>query len=274
MYVGYFDEFGHNGAYVARYDDSYKTHPVFGLGGFVIPAENVRKLSGAFRAIKENGLREEISAKVTSQGKRVERWEKKGSALLTTRNIERYPETRKIIFRVINKLEQLDAQVVFYGQEKLRGTPSQVKETNSHRYDHVMRQLIQRVNWSLPDGENLLLVLDKQGERERLEIFASAAAFMFSSENATKLIEPPMEVESHFYQTVQCADWICAVLGRIAAYKYDPDFAEYKWAVKYFGDRLAQVTSAKSKIRSSTDDARDIFPEYLGNYTTCYSASD
>ncbi|MCU9995279.1 DUF3800 domain-containing protein, partial [Mobiluncus mulieris] len=32
--------------------------------------------------------------------------------------------------------------------------------------------------------------------------------------------------------------------------------------------------SAKSKIRSSTDDARDIFPEYLGNYTTCYSASD
>ncbi|WP_114991853.1 DUF3800 domain-containing protein, partial [Mobiluncus mulieris] len=166
MYVGYFDEFGHNGAYVARYDDSYKTHPVFGLGGFVIPAENVRKLSGAFRAIKENGLREEISAKVTSQGKRVERWEKKGSALLTTRNIERYPETRKIIFRVINKLEQLDAQVVFYGQEKLRGTPSQVKETNSHRYDHVMKQLIQRVNWSLPDGENLLLVLDKQGERE------------------------------------------------------------------------------------------------------------
>lgn len=270
MYVGYFDEFGHNGAYVGRYDGSYKTHPVFGLGGFVIPANNVRELSRMFRVIKENGLREEIEAKVISQGKRVERWEKKGSALLTTRNIEKYPETRRLVFRVINALKKHDAQVVFYGQEKLRGTPVQVGETNAHRYDHAMKQLIQRINWTLPDDENLLLVLDKQGERERLEIFASAAAFMFSSENATKLIEPPMEVESHLYLTVQCADWICAVLGRIAAYKYDPDFSEFQWAVKYFGDRLAQVTSVKSKIRSSTHGARDVYPQYLGNFATCY----
>ena len=84
MYVGYFDEFGHNGAYVSRFDPSYKTHPVFGLGGFVIPTQNIRKLSGIFRFVKEHGLREEIEAKVISAGKRVEHWEKKGSALLTT----------------------------------------------------------------------------------------------------------------------------------------------------------------------------------------------
>ena len=78
MYVGYFDEFGHNGAYVSRFDPSYKTHPVFGLGGFVIPAQNIRKLSGIFRFVKERGLREEIEAKVISAGKRVEHWEKKG----------------------------------------------------------------------------------------------------------------------------------------------------------------------------------------------------
>ena len=56
MYVGYFDEFGHNGLYVGRHDARYKTHPVFGLGGFIIPADNVRRLSGAFRYIKESGL--------------------------------------------------------------------------------------------------------------------------------------------------------------------------------------------------------------------------
>jgi len=57
LYVGYFDEFGHNGPYVSRSDSSYKTHPVFGLGGFVLPADNIRELSGAFRYIKESGQR-------------------------------------------------------------------------------------------------------------------------------------------------------------------------------------------------------------------------
>ena len=29
LYVGYFDEFGHNGLYVGRHDARYKTHPVW-----------------------------------------------------------------------------------------------------------------------------------------------------------------------------------------------------------------------------------------------------
>ena len=69
MYIGYFDEFGHNGAYKHRYDSQYKTHPVFGVGGFIIPAHNVRKLSGAFRNLKESSLKAEIEAKVRAKGK-------------------------------------------------------------------------------------------------------------------------------------------------------------------------------------------------------------
>ena len=153
---------------------------------------------------------------------------------------------------------------------EMRGTPIEAPETNAERYDHAMKQLIQRVNWELPDGENLLMVLDKQCEKERVEIFAGAAAFMFSSEDATKLVETPMEVESHLYQTVQCADWICAILGRIAAYKYDSNFAEYKWALKYFGDRLSAITSEHSKIRAASSATKDLYPKFLGNYATCY----
>lgn len=41
MYVGYFDEFGHNGLYVGRHDSSFKTHPVFGLGGFVLSQRTI-----------------------------------------------------------------------------------------------------------------------------------------------------------------------------------------------------------------------------------------
>ena len=231
MHIGYFDEFGHNGAYKSRQDPHLKTHPVFGIGKFIIPADNVRLFSGQFRHLKETGLKSEIEAKVIRKGKKIEHWEKKGSALLTTRNITRYQELRTIINRLLNTLDRLDAQIVFYGQEKPRGTNDDTGENEYSRYDHAMKQLIQRIDRTLPVDEKHLLILDKQGPRERAEIFASSAAFMFSNENAAKLLEPPLEVESHLYQTIQCADWLCALIGRIAAYKYDPDFREFKGAV-------------------------------------------
>lgn len=269
MHIGYFDEFGHNGLYKSRNDKSFKTHPVFGLGGFIIPVDNIRALSGAFRWIKESGLKAEIDAKVIARGKKIEHWEKKGSALLTTRNIQKYREVRRIIGRVIKKLADLEAKIVFYGQEKNRGGPGEVNETNSQRYDHAIRQLIKRIHWDLPQEENLMMILDKQGDKERLEIFATAASFMFSNEHASRLLEPPMEVESHLYQTVQCADWICAVLGRITAYKYDPDFHEHQWASQYFGSQIARITTKNSKVRG-VNGSRDLFPRYLGNLGTCF----
>ena len=158
--------------------------------------------------------------------------------------------------------------MVFYGQEKPRGGPDQVSETNAERYDHAMKQLIKRIHWDLPEEENLLMILDKQGDRERLEIFAGAASFMFSNSDAKRLLEPPMEVESHLYQTVQCADWICALLGRIAAYKFDPEFSEFQWASKYFGDRLSNVTSTSSKLRGLGEGSKDVHKRHLGKLTT------
>ena len=37
LYVAYLDEFGHVGPYIAHHDPRYNTHPVFGLGGIVLP---------------------------------------------------------------------------------------------------------------------------------------------------------------------------------------------------------------------------------------------
>ncbi|MDK8511450.1 DUF3800 domain-containing protein [Corynebacterium bovis] len=269
MYIGYFDEFGHNGAYISRDHPRFSTHPVFGIGGFIIPADNVRRLSRAFRHLKESGLKAEIDAKVIKKGKKVEHWEKKGSALLTTRNVEKYQEVRNLINRLFATLQKLDAQVVFYSQEKPRGTNDETKEDEISRYDHVMKQLIQRIDRTLPDDENHLLILDKQGPRQRAEIFASSAAFMFSNKNALKLLEPPLELESHLYQTVQCADWICALIGRIMAYKYDPAFNEFDWSVKYFGHRLGELCSPQAKVRAHNR-GRDVHANHLGHAETCF----
>ena len=71
-------------------------------------------------------------------------------------------------------------------------------------------------------------------------------------------------------QTVQCADWLCALLGRIAAYKYDPDFDEFEWAVTYFGNRLSHISSKHAKIRANGD-GKDMYSNHLGSKRKCFS---
>lgn len=56
MLIAYLDEFGHQGPYISHSHPKFKTHPAFGYAGYVLPAENVRKLGGYFEHIKENLL--------------------------------------------------------------------------------------------------------------------------------------------------------------------------------------------------------------------------
>ena len=147
------------------------------------------------------------------------------------KNVEKYREVRQMMNRMLNKLEQLDAEVIFYGQEKPRGTNEDTGEDEQSRYDHAMKQPIQRVNWSLSANQR------------------------------------------HLYQTDQCADWICALLGRISAFKFDPEFKEFDWAIRYFGNRLAHASSPHSKIRAA-EAGRDMYANHLGSYRSCYSENE
>lgn len=102
------------------------------------------------------------------------------------------------------------------------------------------------------------MVLDEVDDKSRIEAFASASGFIYSDLRGRKLIEPPMQVESHLYQTVQAADWICALLGRLSAYLLDPAWSEYEWAQRYFAERLGAVTMKRSKVWDCNDDSRSI----------------
>ena len=51
-YVAYLDEFGHVGQYVSRDHPRYKTSPVFGLGGMILPAHEVREFAIYFYKMK------------------------------------------------------------------------------------------------------------------------------------------------------------------------------------------------------------------------------
>lgn len=245
MHIGYFDEFGHIGPFVSRRHPKYGQHPVFGFGGLVLPAEKVREFGSFFHKLKCNTLAAELKA----SGIHPSHWEKKGSELLTTGSISAYPEIKPMINRLLNKILDLDGRVFFYGQVKPVGAPHEISETSQHRYDHTMIQTIIRTGYWLPESGRELMIFDQIDDRSRLNAMASAGGFIYSDLRGRKMIEPPMQVESNMYPSIQAADWICALISRLSAYRLGgPDWAEFVWADKYFSKRLDAVTMARSKI--------------------------
>jgi len=62
-------------------------------------------------------------------------------------------------------------------------------------------------------------------------------------------MEPPFQVESHRYQTMQAADWIAGLVGRLGAiWKAPKEFPENQVFRTYFESRLSQA-SRRSGIR-------------------------
>ena len=96
----YLDEFGHIGPYIGRQHPRYKESPVFGLAGFVLPAEAVRGFGTWFFQRKCELLAFEIER----SGEYPALWEKKGASLDTLTNVTRYPELRRFTSRLFNSL--------------------------------------------------------------------------------------------------------------------------------------------------------------------------
>ena len=61
-YFAYLDEFGHIGPYVSRQDSKHNDSPVFGLAGFILPSERVRRFSTWFFQRKRELLSYEIKS--------------------------------------------------------------------------------------------------------------------------------------------------------------------------------------------------------------------
>jgi len=94
-----------------------------------------------------------------------------------------------------------------------------------------------------------MIFMDEHQERDA--IVTEASRSMFSRESPRRhLVEPPVQVESHRYQTLQAADWICGLVGRLGAYWTDPvAYPELAWSQELFSQRLARV-SVRSGIRN------------------------
>jgi len=165
-------------------------------------------------------------------------------------NIERYPELQRFAARFLNNIDRCGGKVIYVG---VRKTADPTTHHSQSLYGAVLRETIKRLDqYCLDDCQEesrVMIFMDAHDERDAL--LTEASKPMFNRDNPRRhLIEPPVQVESHRYQTVQAADWICGLIGRFGAYWEDRDaFPELRWTENLFHHRLARV-AIRSGIRS------------------------
>ncbi|SIT85846.1 DUF3800 domain-containing protein [Microbacterium sp. RU33B] len=261
MLLAYIDEFGHIGPYISESHAKFNDHPLFGYGGFVLPADNVRHFGGHFEYLKERLLEFEIRR----DGAHARRWEKKGSSLLTTRNHDKYgPEIKRTLIRLARKLKSLDGRAFYYGQVKPIGSAKETGETSSARSLHALRQAILRLSqYADHRDESIMIFTDSVDSGPRLEAVMASASFIYSAPRPElrRVVEVPMQLESHLYGTTQYADWVCALLSRSTHHHLTAD-SEFAWAPKLLRQTVGYNCTPESKIRGGAG-GRDLYAKDL-----------
>lgn len=244
IFIAYLDEFGHIGPYTSRSDPRYNASPVFGLGGIILPLHKVKQFSSWFYQRKNDLLDYEISQ---FPGPPYE-FEKKGAALYTPRNISTYPELTIFTKRFLKAIEKFGGNIIYVGRQKVWA----ITDHDSDRlYEGVLIETVKRLNQHAnQQGAKFLMVMDQHQNRRKL--IRAAAIQMYGSLHGRHLLEQPFEVESQLYNNIQAADWICGLIGRVAARQVDPAaWKDMSWARQKFGSQITQL-KVRSSIRQTT----------------------
>ncbi len=244
QYIAYLDEFGHVGQYVSRNHSTYKTSPVFGLGGMLLPAEEVREFAIYFYRLKCQLLAWDLEHK-NPTGLPAYHWEKKGSALYTVGNVRRYQALRRSSFRLLNHIQRIGGHVFYTGEHKV-AAPDEHNSTET--FKRALLQSIRKIDrFCAENSASFIVLLDerKAGNewRERDVEACTLAMFEDASEKCRTLIEPPLQGESYLFQTLQCADWLCGLIGRLTTFAVAPEeFEDWHLFDTYFAARVAHVS--------------------------------
>lgn len=245
MHIVFLDEFGHIGPFVSRNHERYRTSHVFGMAGFMLDSSKVRELSTWYHQLKCNVFADEIE----EAGKHPGQWEKKGNQVFTKSRIYR---TKRLGFNLINQIKASGGKVVYQGLEKY----SEPKKANGPGlYKAVLSNTIRAVDKRFQaENEKYAIIMDQHNDRAQLMV--SAQQTMYSKTNgAFGLMEPPYQVESHLYPSVQMADWIASIVGSLWRYKTRPeDFADEQWAEKYFETRINAAATHSTVRRNQKRD--------------------
>lgn len=237
MHLAFLDEFGHCGPYVARHDKRFNQSPVFGLAGYIIPHSEARNFATLFFQLKSQMLASDLANIRTHPAT----WEKKGNDLITSKNIRKYAHIREGISRLLRELDKRGGKIFWYGRQKYMA-PGQ--SNSSGLYTTVLAHAIRHLDaYVQSQNSQFMIILDQHSDR--LKLLETAAKTMFSPASpARTLIEPPFEVESHLYQTIQAADWSATLIGRQQAHRVaSTEYRDWEWADRLYGARVAALST-------------------------------
>lgn len=245
MQIAYLDEFGHIGPFVSRTHKSHNTSPIFGLAGVIMPEAKARHLATAMLKLKQGMLASDLKR----AGVQAHSWEKKGAELLTSKNMRKHPHIREGIRRLLNDIRRSGGKIFYYGREKFL---SAEHARANGLYSTVLAHTIRGIDaYCCNHHENFLMIMDQHSGRNRW-MKTSTQTMFDRNEPARCLIEPPFEVESHLYQTIQIADWIATLIGKLQSFRVRPEeYRDWEWAERYFGAVVDQMATHSTIWRPS-----------------------
>lgn len=174
----------------------------------------------------------------------------KGAEIFTTGSYERYPERVDFITDLAEYATRLGGRLFFYGEVKPLGSPAESGETAAVRTKKALTETVRRLcDYAESRGEDLLVVLDEGGPMPREEAITAMAQFIYSSPDPKmkRILEVPMQLESHRYGSMQYADWLCAVLSRAVHFHFSTS-DEFVWAPAVLGRVIQSRATQESRI--------------------------
>ena len=188
MLIAFLDEFGHPGPFVSRGDRRFSQSPVFGLAGYILPHHQVRHFATFFFQLKANML----SAELKRNRQHPATWEKKGTDLITTKNIRRYRAIREGLARLLSEIRKCNGKIFFYGREKYQ-TPE--ASNASGLYTTVLSHSIRQLDdFCCTRNAKFLMILDQHSDR--IKLLESATKTMFGADSPARNYPPPTSYQA------------------------------------------------------------------------------
>ena len=257
MLVAYLDEVAEAGAFVSKTHKNYNGSPAFGYAGFVISSDHVRAMSQCFTEKKRRLFAHLIPIEATAGT-----WERKGSDIFTPVAWDSYRRPIEGFRELVRFLCARGGRLFFYGEEKPLGTATERWGKDSRLQKQgllefkwgCLHQALNRLcTYAERHGENLIVIMDTENEKERVVQVQNSYAHVFNRTadpdhgEMRRLIESTMHVDSKLSANVQFADWVAAAVRRAFEYQLIED-SPFSWVPTAFEDLTCSKLTIESKL--------------------------
>lgn len=257
MLVAYLDEVAEAGAFVSKTHRNYNGSPAFGYAGFVIPSDHVRAMSQCFTEKKRR-----LFAHLIPIESRAGTWERKGSDIFTPVAWDSYRRPIEGFRELVRFLCARGGRLFFYGEEKPLGTTTERWGKDSRLQKQgllefkwgCLHQALNRLcTYAERHGENLIVIMDTENEKERVVQVQNSYAHVFNRTadpdhgEMRRLIKSTMHVDSKLSANVQFADWVAAAVRRAFEYQLIED-SPFSWVPTAFEDLTRSKLTIESKL--------------------------